>query len=51
LDVSSKQTYDGVDKWLDFVRETRGQDGLIYLIANKIDLEREVDKKDIEVFA
>lgn len=42
IDVSCKTTFEGIDKWHDFVRETRGQDGLIYIVGNKIDLGREV---------
>ena len=45
MDLSSRDSKDGLDKWYDFVRETRGQDGLIYLVGNKVDLEREIDKK------
>ena len=40
-----------MDKWVDFVRETRGQDGLVYVVGNKMDLGREVEKKEIEAFA
>jgi Ras-related protein Rab-6A len=28
-----------VPRWIDFVRENRGQDALIYLVGNKIDVE------------
>lgn len=45
IDVNCKSTFEGIDKWHDFVRETRGQDGLIYVVGNKIDLPREVEKK------
>lgn len=31
-------------RWIDFVRENRGQDALIYLVCNKID----VDKPEVE---
>jgi hypothetical protein len=35
-----------VDKWLDFVRESRGQEAMIFLVGNKSDIaEREVAKK------
>lgn len=40
LDVSSKSTMEGIDKWHDFVRDTRGQDGLVFLVGNKMDLDR-----------
>lgn len=45
IDLTSRSTFEGLDKWLDFVRETRGQDSLIYLVGNKLDLDREIDKK------
>ena len=51
LDVSSRSTMEGIDKWHDFVRDTRGQDGLVFLVGNKMDLEREVEKKEAESFA
>ena len=52
IDVSQKSSLDGVDKWLDFVRESRGQDDLIFLIGNKSDIvEREVSKKELEEYA
>lgn len=45
IDVSCESSFEGIDKWCDFVRETRGQDGLIYVVGNKVDLDRKVDKK------
>lgn len=52
IDVSLKSSLDGVDKWLDFVRESRGQDAMIFLVGNKSDIaEREVAKKEIEEYA
>lgn len=51
LDVGSRVSFDGIDKWIDFVREMRGTDGLLVLVGNKIDLEREVSKEEIESFA
>jgi Ras-related protein Rab-6A len=51
LDVNQRSTFEGIDKWHDFVREIRGQDGLICLVGNKIDLGREVDKKEVEAYA
>lgn len=38
LDVSVRSSIDGIDKWLDFVRESRGHDALVILIGNKSDL-------------
>jgi len=41
-----------VDKWLDFVRESRGQEAMIFLVGNKSDIaEREVPKKELEDYA
>jgi GTPase SAR1 family protein len=28
-------------KWIDFVRESRGSDALIYIVGNKIDLDQQ----------
>lgn len=48
IDVSLRSSLEGVDKWLDFVRESRGQDALIFLVGNKSDIaEREVPKKEL----
>ena len=52
IDVSIQSSLEGVDKWLDFVRESRGQDAMIFLIGNKSDIgEREVSKKELEDYA
>lgn len=52
IDVSLRSSLDGVDKWLDFVRESRGQDAMIFLVGNKSDIaEREVTKKEVEEYA
>lgn len=52
IDVSIQSSLEGVDKWLDFVRESRGQDAMIFLIGNKSDIgEREVAKKELEDYA
>jgi small GTP-binding protein len=46
IDVSIRASLEGVDKWLDFVRESRGQEAMIFLVGNKSDIaEREVSKK------
>ena len=48
IDVSLRSSLEGVDKWLDFVRESRGQDAMIFLVGNKSDIaEREVSKKEL----
>lgn len=52
IDVSLRSSLEGVDKWLDFVREARGQEALIFLVGNKSDIgEREVPKKELEEYA
>ncbi len=52
LDVSLRSSLEGVDRWLDFVRESRGQDAMIFLVGNKTDItERELTKKEIEEYA
>jgi GTPase SAR1 family protein len=49
IDVSLRASLEGVNKWLDFVIESRGQDALIFLVGNKADIaEREVSKKELE---
>ncbi|CAM6000481.1 unnamed protein product [Sphagnum balticum] len=48
VDVSVRASFEGADKWLDFVRESRGQDALIFMVGNKSDVEeREVGKKEL----
>lgn len=52
LDVGLKTSFEGIDKWLDFVRESRGHDALVFLVGNKADLaEREVSKKELDEYA
>jgi GTPase SAR1 family protein len=52
IDVSLRSSLEGVDKWLDFVRDSRGQDAMIFLVGNKSDIaEREVSKKEVEEYA
>lgn len=45
IDINSKLSADGINRWLDFVKDTRGHDGITYLVGNKVDLDREVEKK------
>jgi GTPase SAR1 family protein len=35
----AETTSEGILKWIDFVRESRGSDAIIYLVGNKTDLE------------
>lgn len=51
LDVSSPSSFEGIDRWIDFVRETRGLEGFIVLVANKIDLEREISEDSVKGLA
>lgn len=52
IDVGIKATLDGVNRWLDFVRESRGQDALIFIVGNKSDLtDREITKEEAEEYA
>ncbi|CAD8087149.1 unnamed protein product [Paramecium primaurelia] len=41
-DVEVKQSFDSVAKWIEDVRLERGNDVIIFLVANKIDLENRV---------
>ena len=48
-DVGDEKSFADVDKWLDDVRKNRGQDAIVMLVANKIDIEeRRVSKEDGE---
>jgi GTPase SAR1 family protein len=52
IDVSVRCSLEGVDKWLDFIRESRGQDAVIFMVGNKSDIvEREMGKSEIEEYA
>jgi GTPase SAR1 family protein len=52
VDVSLRASLEGVDRWLDFVRDSRGQDAVIFLVGNKADIsEREVPRKELEEYA
>ena len=49
LDLSTRSSFDNLDRWLDFVRESRGPDASIFVVGNKSDIsEREVQKKEVE---
>ena len=40
LDLSARSSFENLDKWMDFVRDTRGIDeALIFIVGNKSDLE------------
>ena len=39
FDITNEETYNAVPKWLDFVKDHRGEDALIFVVGNKLDLE------------
>jgi Ras-related protein Rab-6A len=47
-DITSKQSFDSVNHWIEEARQIRGDDLLIFLVANKLDLaeERQVMTED-----
>ncbi len=36
--ILGKSSFDSLTKWIDYVKEERGNDVLIYLLGNKIDV-------------
>ncbi|EGR31760.1 ras oncogene family protein, putative [Ichthyophthirius multifiliis] len=52
-DTTNLSSFQNLNKWLDYVREERGKDVLIVLLANKIDLadQRQVSTEDGNKFA
>ncbi len=40
-DVSNRESYNNVMGWIDFVKEHRGDDVVIFIVGNKIDLRDE----------
>ena len=53
FDVTNKQTFDSIQRWVDDVRNERGDSVLIAIVANKIDKagERSVSKEEGEAKA
>ena len=48
-DVTRAETFNNVHVWLDYVRECRRDDVLVFLVGNKIDQqEREVSLEDVK---
>lgn len=39
LDGAGSNSFESIGKWIDFVRESRGSDTLIFVVGNKLDLE------------
>ena len=52
-DITSKETFNAIPKWIESVRENKGYDYPITIIGNKLDLkeEREVETKEGEELA
>jgi len=48
-DITSEESYEGLTRWIDFVKENRGDDVMIVVVGNKIDLEkdRKVDSQTV----
>ncbi|OMJ77971.1 hypothetical protein SteCoe_22330 [Stentor coeruleus] len=53
FDVTNKQTFDSIDKWIEDVRNERGNSVVIAIVGNKVDKtdERVVTKEDAEAKA
>jgi len=51
FDVSEKESFGGIESWVNQVRRDIPADCTIFIIGNKCDKEILVDKKEIEVFA
>lgn len=41
FDLTNEESYDNVAKWIDFVKENRGDDAAVVVIGNKLDLKDE----------
>lgn len=40
-DVTNRDTFTNLNVWLDYVKEHRGEDVIIFIVGNKIDLQEE----------
>lgn len=40
-DVSNRESFENLSGWMDFVKEHRGDEVLVFVIGNKIDLDEE----------
>jgi len=40
-DITSEESYEGITQWIDFMKEYRGDDLMIVVVGNKIDLEKD----------
>ena len=50
-DVSSRESFNGVVKWLSDIREVNSDIAHVVLLANKIDCERQVTEEESRAFA
>lgn len=53
-EISIDETsFESITRWLDFVKESRGKDTIMYILGNKTDLknERAVDRAKVEELA
>ena len=41
FDITNRQSFENVNKWVKDVRDERGDDAIIALVGNKIDLDEE----------
>ena len=48
-DISNRASFENVQKWISFVRSI--EKGMIVLCGNKVDLKREVEKKEVQELA
>ena len=52
FDLSDKKTFNNIKNWINFIQESKNIDKSIpkYLVGNKKDLERDIDKNVIDIF-
>ena len=50
-DISSKKSYEGLDIWLKDLRQHTEENIPVFIIGNKMDLERQVSAEDAKIFA
>ena len=54
VDLGARSSYENLDKWIDFVLDSRGpEDAIIFIVGNKSDLEeeREITTQEMEEYA
>jgi len=50
-DISKKNTFENIPKWISFIKTVKSEDARLILCGNKMDLEREVKREELEVLA